>query len=386
MTTGGAHADEWLQYKFAPTRNGYSEAGMPETLQIAWSFRKDGWFSSPVVEKLLVFVGSEDGKLRALYAYNGKTAWELEVGAEVYSPALFAGRLYFGAADGMIYCVDAETGENVWRYRTGDAVRASPLVVDNRVIIPSTDNWLYVLDASTGGLLWKLDLGSMSTSSPALYENTLFVPTWAGKVYAYDRSQFGLRWVKQLGEPGMLENYAIVTTPAVGDGILYVGSNDRRVYALTVDGEVVWSFSANEKPSDPVTDNQRVYFGTRSGTFYALNAETGELVWSVDCDGPILSSPTVTDQHVVFGTSKGKLYVVDKQNGQVIGSTKLDSIISEPVLAYNKIFVAGDGVLYCLGSWGKTGETGAEQGWIYLGIAALLFLILLGLSRVKPER
>ena len=87
--------------------------------------------------------------------------------------------------------------------------------------------------------------------------------------------------------------------------------------ALLIDGkrlEQVWSFRAPDpkynfvvQKSTPALDKERVYYGTDSGTFYALEQETGHVVWSqktrdVSEEKGIFSSPVVYNGIVYFGS------------------------------------------------------------------------------------
>ncbi|MBS1818613.1 MAG: PQQ-binding-like beta-propeller repeat protein [Acidobacteria bacterium] len=80
--------------------------------------------------------------------------------------------------------------------------------------------------------------------------------------------------------------------PAIVGGRLYVGSDNRRVYALdAASGCAYWTFLAQAGvrtaisvgrigPSGPVA----VYFGDVSGNVYAVDADTGALIWTRRAD------------------------------------------------------------------------------------------------------
>lgn len=55
-----------------------------------------------------------------------------------------------------------------------------------------------------------------------------------------------------------------------------------------------------------------VYFGSRDSTLYALNAQTGEKVWSYTTGGSILSTPTVANDFVYIGSNDHSLYAFNQ--------------------------------------------------------------------------
>ncbi|MEU7755572.1 PQQ-binding-like beta-propeller repeat protein [Micromonospora sp. NPDC049171] len=105
--------------------------------------------------------------------------------------------------------------------------------------------------------------------------------------------------------------------PAVVDGVLYVGSRDSKFYALdAVTGATKWVFdrtpiagpsdvnNPNPSRSGPAVSGNLVVFGDNRGYLYALNKETGALVWQRRLsDHP---ATVVTSSSLIFN---GKVYV-----------------------------------------------------------------------------
>jgi outer membrane protein assembly factor BamB len=85
-------------------------------------------------------------------------------------------------------------------------------------------------------------------------------------------------------------------SPAVANGVVYVGSEDENVYALNAStGAKLWSFATgNFFISSPTVANGVVYVGTDDGNLYALNATTGAKVWSYTTGGTV-ESPAVAN-------------------------------------------------------------------------------------------
>ncbi|MCB9795010.1 MAG: PQQ-binding-like beta-propeller repeat protein [Alphaproteobacteria bacterium] len=166
-------------------------------------------------------------------------------------------------------------------------------------------------------------------------------------------TQPSLLWTAQTGD-------AILCSPAVGpDGRLYVGSKDKRLYALdTATGEVLWS-----KPTlYPFYYNSAVV--DKAGNIYAPGWQTmswdpdGNERWRTRLTGIVKSSSWLGSQGDLYvttsptlGDETGTLYKLDTSTGEVLWSLPVEGareIMSTPVEVYgNKICFAGpDGTVY----------------------------------------
>lgn len=67
----------------------------------------------------------------------------------------------------------------------------------------------------------------------------------------------------------------MVSSPAVVDGTVYVGSADNNVYAIsTTDGTERWAFqTGNRVYSSPAVVEETVYVGSADNSVYALTGE-----------------------------------------------------------------------------------------------------------------
>ena len=72
------------------------------------------------------------------------------------------------------------------------------------------------------------------------------------------------------------------SSPAVANGVVYVGSYDNNVCALNAStGAKLWSYAAGSYvESSPAVANGVVYVGSYDNNVYALNAKTGAKLWS----------------------------------------------------------------------------------------------------------
>ena len=82
-------------------------------------------------------------------------------------------------------------------------------------------------------------------------------------------------------------NGRVISTPAVTDDAVYVGSTDGGLYAVNrADGTMRWKFATKGwVSSSPAVANGLVYAGSVDGSFYAVDASTGKERWSFKTAG-----------------------------------------------------------------------------------------------------
>jgi len=161
----------------------------------------------------------------------------------------------------------------------------------------------------------------------------------------------------------------VLSSPAVVNGVVYVGSNDHNVYALNAStGAKLWSFATgNIVRSSPAVANGVVYVGSGDDNVYALNATTGAKVWAFATGDAVNSSPAVANGVVYIGSDDGNLYALNASTGAKLWSIATGNpLYSPPVIV--------DGVVYIRGGFGEEPGMG-EVGIVYaFSVGADLFL------------
>lgn len=200
-----------------------------KTGQLAWKYRTWNFVrSSAAFAGGFTFIGSSDGNLYALDITSGTMKWKLHtLGAIVSAPIVVGHNVIVGSMDNYVYAADLDTGYTSWRFECQHSVSSSPSVAGGRVLIGSADGHLYALDAPTGRLIWSFDAGGSITSSPrvSIATDSVYVGSTSNYVYCLDLNMGELKWRYRTRGP-------VVSSPAIEDGIVYVGSLDRKLYAL----------------------------------------------------------------------------------------------------------------------------------------------------------
>ncbi|WP_131770692.1 PQQ-binding-like beta-propeller repeat protein [Candidatus Protofrankia californiensis] len=135
--------------------------------------------------------------------------------------------------------------------------------------------------------------------------------TWGGLRLLGSSGSDGPRpWVFTTGEE-------VYSSPAVEAGVVYIGSNDRHLYAIdAVTGLERWRYQTGDAvTSSPAVADGTVYVGCNDTYLHAVNTATGLRRWRFDTGAAMHSSPTVVDELVYIGCRDHNLYAVDTVTG-----------------------------------------------------------------------
>ena len=351
LNSAETNTDWWPMFRHDLRHTAYSTSKVQNNNQTLWNYTTGSsiGFSSPAVADGKVYIGSWDGKVYALNAFNGSLIWNYTTGNIVESsPAVADGRVFIGSWDNKIYALNASSGALLWNYTTGNPIGySSPAVADGKVFIGSYDNKVYALNASTGAKIWNYTTIDNVDSSPAVADGKVFIGSYDGKVYALNASNGFLIWNYTTGD-------AVYSSPVVADGKVFIGSYDNKVYALNASsGSHIWNYTtADDVDSSPAFFDGRVYVGSRDNKVYALNASSGALLWSYTTGSGVFSSAVVADGKVFIGSYDGKVYALNASSGALLWSYATGSwVYSSPAVADGKVYIGSwDRKVYAFGS------------------------------------
>lgn len=158
-------------------------------------------------------------------------------------------------------------------------------------------------------------------------------------------------------------------TPIVDASGIYVGSDTGIFYKFSPQGEVLWSFHTESDNKgihgSALVDQHQVYFGNYGGQFYCLNKFNGNLVWSTQVANAVGSSPLLIEGKIIFSAEfmtkkEGYLVALNAATGEKIWTSEFfgEQVHSSPTFdPKNLILAVGDnnGVLRGVDLY--TGET-----------------------------
>ncbi len=283
------------------------DPNVPE--QPKWSLRIDQEISgsSPAIDKngmLYINFNIYTSSRERLYTFNAfntasavsssaKPKWSSSKTNEArYAPVIGAdGTIYVGSEDGNLYAFTPE-GDSKWVYSAGYSIDSSPVIgadetIYIEVVHENEPPELKAIDPYASDeskrLKWSWRFPSDNTGARALAlsaDGTIYVAGhgWNDqnqdyehcRLYAIDSKNVenGMKpkWQFDVGDP-------IRAAPAIGaDGTIYVGSDDRNVYAINPDGTEKWRFQTEGmfRSSPAIAADGTVYIGNYDGNLYAF--------------------------------------------------------------------------------------------------------------------
>jgi outer membrane protein assembly factor BamB len=246
----------------------------------------------------------QKGSIIALDALTGEKLWEQSTQSYIKSPITISdGRIYLGTGNSKLNALNASNGVKLWDYadtyslnRTSMSRSGAPTVYNGNVYFTSRCSHINctfggaitALDAETGELLW-LDTGAEFYANPVAYNGAIYAVSREDGLYAFDASDGSKLWNLPISSS------IIATSPVVANGVVYlhVGSQNDTIFALDAEtGEVLWEYyglsgggTSFESRPPIITDDMLVVVDHHLDNYYrsycniyVFNASTGELM------------------------------------------------------------------------------------------------------------
>jgi eukaryotic-like serine/threonine-protein kinase len=337
--------------------------------------------SSPAVANGLVYIGSSANTVWAFNALSGGLVWSANVAASVVSsPAVVNNVVFVGSNDGDLHAYDAVKGTELWSTQTGVAVQSSPAVADGMVYVGSSDHFLYAFAASGD---WPMFHHSPTLSGVNAAETVIsssnvgtLVAAWTacptcivrdpavanGVVYAGIQltavcgdclAAFDAATGTQLWRTPLTSSGSIRGTPAVWNGVVYIGAGNQRLYAFNAaTGTQLWVTAAFGGPVDPPTVQNGLVYAVSEGSSAGVHARdplTGGKVWDALIANVPLESPAVANENIYAAGAPpftNKVFAYDAILGALLPSWPVTG-------GADRSAAFGDGKVY----WGDSSGT-----------------------------
>ena len=333
---------------------------------VAWKSPLEGYgHSSPVVGEGRIWFTSatDDGTQQYVDCFDEQTGARLHrkllfenadpepLGNTVNNyaaptPVLEPGAVYVHFGTYGTARLDTATAEVVWQRRDIHARHfrgpgSSPLIVDDLLVLTFDGidrQFLIALDKQTGETVWEThrstDYGDLDASGQPKLEGDLrkaystpasvevdgrkqIVSVGAKAAFGYDARTGEELWTithngyNAAPQPLIFGSLAILHTGAAGDRLLAV-QLDASTKGNVDDSHVAWGRDrGNPRMSFPVLMQDRVVWISDTGIVTAVDARSGEQVWTLRVGGNYIASPMVAGNRLYFFSSGGEAIVAE---------------------------------------------------------------------------
>lgn len=357
---------DWPQFHFNPQHLGYGTSTAPRSNITAWISEDIGAQpgSSVSVAEGKAFVNCISN-ITCLDQKSGKVLWIFPFNASGdfafgFTPVYSRGRVFF--TSNKTYCLNATDGSEVWSFSqpTGKfAIDGSPTIVDGRAVVSDWDgHHYYCLDEDTGAELWNFTVEGNAQSTPAIDQGKVIFGGWdwgmGGKIYCADIENGSEIW-------NLTAENSPCGSATIHNETVYMATynfeGDGDLLALSLDnGTVLWKAGISPTDSTPVVVNERVYLCSGCEGFsklvtYCFDANRGNLIWSTSAEeniGDWRCSPAYAEGLLFAGRPKfieyAGTFALNATTGDIVWSYPEGG--SSPSLADGMLFTIGGGRVY----------------------------------------
>lgn len=239
----------------------------------------------------------------AALAADLSLAWSVDIGAGngrkhriVAAPVAADGRVFTLDSGAMVSAV-SEAGALLWQADlapnkdAGDASGGGMATDGHTLFVASGYGTLTALDVATGDILWRQDLDAAGTSAPTIVGGIVYLVAGDNRAWAIDAGTGRINWtvngvaadnnISGGGAPAVGQSLAVFPFSS-GDveAVFRRGGFNRWTASISGGRDGLAISAMTDILADPVLDSGRVYVGNFAGRLSALDAATGERLWT----------------------------------------------------------------------------------------------------------
>lgn len=311
-------------------------------------FQTDFDYSAPVATEDAIYFSLSvgDGFFYMLDSGTGEERKILKLRDVSVSPVAIAGdQAFFGTSDGTFRSVDRKTGQERWKVARKDYRFdvTSPVIAGGVLLFggakelahPSrSEGTVHALEASTGRQIWMVKIIG-AASSPAVHNGTVYFGDQDRHFFALDLKSGSEKW--------KLKASGNVRTHAASEGRVYFSAGGDLFAADGTTGRLLWRARKAGKVGTALAfDGNLIYYGGRDGFVYAVEGTGGDEEWRFKLGGAC-SAPVVAGGALYFASADQSLYSLDAATGRLRWKYPWQSPLSiSPVISDGKIYVLDD--------------------------------------------
>jgi outer membrane protein assembly factor BamB len=327
-----------------------------KNIHLPVALKNSNW---PVADKNLNLKAQEISKRR----------WQKCIGKGVSSglslmPNMVANNSHIFTMDtaGNISAINQVDGQEEWSMlptKQDDNALAGGLAIENDILVATSSSGdIIALNANDGAQLWQVNVEAPIRIAAAIHAGTAYIVTISNELIAVDIHTGKILWKHQ----GINELSAILggAEPVINGSTVVVAYSSGEYYALNAKtGDVLWSdtltaalrsdtiSSITHIVANPIIDNDTVYVISHGGKMVATDIKTGNRNWQQNIGS--IHNPIMIDDFLFIVSDFDELICMDKKTGKIKYAVNLQdykttdkdkkSSFSSPLLIDGKILI-----------------------------------------------
>lgn len=235
-----------------------------------------------------------------------------------------------------------------WKRTFEGGIEAGAVAFKDRIYVTTNDSTVQALDVKTGNTVWSFSTSTENVSAPVLDTNSglLYFQNAQNIVFCLDAQNGRQVWIYSKPDNSLLTIRG-AATPTVHNGVVYVGFSEGSFAALNAsNGQLLWENQLNRNKRFKDVDAQAIPYKNTiivSGyddKIYALNAQSGQLVWNYPAGS--YSAVAIVGSDLYASTTDSKIVRLNADTGEAVWThAGVKGLGTTPVI-YKDLLIYGE--------------------------------------------
>jgi outer membrane protein assembly factor BamB len=272
-----------------------------------------------------------------------KLLWSFSTGNMIKSsPVVCDDKIVIGSTSGIVWCLNTE-GKPLWQFKTSNSIEAPALILDGKVYIGNLEGILYAIDLKSGSKVWEYTTENQIIGSVNWYRsgNTtyLLVGSYDYYLHCVDAKTGKSLWKLES------DNY-INGAAAINNGMAIFGGCDGFLHLVDIaSGKEPKKINvATYVAASVAVEGNKAWVGDYDGRFSQVDLDKEAILWywqDPKVKLPFLASPSLAGNFVINGSHDKNIYCFDKNSGKKIWNFNTGNRVeASPVVVGKRIIAA----------------------------------------------
>lgn len=225
---------------------------------------------------------------------------------------------------GSLIALDRKSGRVIWSKDFKGGVEAGAVLFKELLFVAANDGTVSALHASSGTQVWSYTSSSENVSAPVLDPSTglLYFQNSQNILYCLEADTGRQVWVYSKPDSSLMTIRGS-STPTVHKGMVFAGFSEGSFVALKASqGQLIWEQNLNrnkkfrDMDAQAYIDGDQVFISGYNDRLYSLKIENGQILWSYEAGS--YSAVTSDGSHLYLSTTESEVVKLKKENGEVV--------------------------------------------------------------------